>query len=72
MYSNFLNHYYLSNVHHAAVLHQTREHLTNIFFGKQVNDETAGAPRLENVTLVELDRVWLSQLNSKDDANGRG
>ena len=68
MYSNFLNHYYLSNVHHAAALEQTRQHLTNVFLGKQGHDETASEAQLESVTLVELDRVWLRQLNSNVDA----
>ena len=65
MYSNFLNHYYLSNVHHAAALEQTRQHLTNVFFGSKDNGEN----HLENVTLVELDRVWLRQLSAKDESH---
>lgn len=68
MYSNFLNHYYLSNVHHAAALEQTREHLTNVFFGRSGNDGAGRETQLEKVTLVELDRVWLRQLNSSDDS----
>ena len=69
MYSNFLNQYYLSNVHHAAVIAQTRQHLTNVFFGKADNGEAASETRLENATLIELDRVWLRQLNSREDSN---
>ncbi|MFA7338271.1 MAG: hypothetical protein WC028_15900 [Candidatus Obscuribacterales bacterium] len=71
MYSNFLNHYYLSNVHHAAALEQTRQHLTNVFFGKNDKNDAATETQLEDVTLVELDRVWLRQLNSNNDSSWR-
>ena len=67
MYSNFLNHYYLSNIHHAAALEQTRQQLTNLFFAKHENSEVVAEEQLENATLVELDRVWLRQLNSCDE-----
>ena len=63
MYSNFINHYYLSNVHHAAALAQTRQHLTNVFLGKNSADSSE-ASQIENATLVELDRVWLRQLST--------
>ncbi|MDP3508446.1 MAG: hypothetical protein Q8T09_10685 [Candidatus Melainabacteria bacterium] len=66
MYSNFLNHYYLSNVHHAAALEQTRQHLNSSFFAKADNTEAAAETAFENATLVELDRVWLRQLDSND------
>ncbi|MFA6559223.1 MAG: hypothetical protein WCT03_22560 [Candidatus Obscuribacterales bacterium] len=69
MYSNFLNHYYLSNVHHAAAVEQTRQHLSNIFFGKEEKNEAANETHLENATLVELDRVWLRQLSLSDESN---
>ncbi|CAN5242095.1 hypothetical protein BH11CYA1_BH11CYA1_05070 [soil metagenome] len=68
MYSNFLNHYYLSNVHHAAALEQTRQHLTNLFFSKHEEKEVVSEVQLENATLVELDRVWLRQLSSCDES----
>lgn len=71
MYSNFLNHYYLSNVHHAAALEQTRQHLTNVFFGNNDKNDAATETQLEDVTLVELDRVWLRQLNSNNDSSWR-
>lgn len=64
MYSNFINHYYLSNVHHAAALAQTRQHLTNVFLGKKDSADSSEASQIENATLVELDRVWLRQLST--------
>lgn len=64
MYSNFLNHYYLSNVHHASALVKTRQHLARYFFAKVGNAAAAAEDQFENATLVELDRVWLRQLDS--------
>lgn len=71
MYSNFINHYYLSNVHHAAAIAQTRQHLTKVFLGKNGSTDSSDESEIENATLVELDRVWLRQLSTtvktKDD-----
>lgn len=69
MYSNFLNHYYLSNVQNAAAIEQARQQLTNAFFGRDDRSEPATELHLENATLVELDRVWLRHLNSSDESN---
>lgn len=67
MYSNFINHYYLSNVHHAAALAQTRQRLTNVFFDKKGRADSSDESAIESATLEELDRVWLRQLSTSEN-----
>jgi len=72
MYTSFLNHYYLANVHQAIALEHTRKQLASIFASNHGGnvDEQEIAP-LENIseaiTISELDRVWLRHLRA--DAN---
>lgn len=65
MYNNYLNHYYLSNVHRAIALDTTRKVLTSVFFGKKKDECQSAQDEVKNITTAsELDRVWLRHLKS--------